>query len=79
MSLIMQTLDCETECYSEIITHTAVKCNRGCGYNGPSEMELDKKVGLDERVYEDVPDYIAVPLESNVAYASTSRRSSNYL
>ena len=73
---LLQVLDCETECYSEIITHTAVKrCNKGCGCNGP-EMEQDKKVGLDERVY-DVPDYLmrlAVPLESNVAY-STSRKS----
>ena len=39
--------------------------------------EKDIKEGLDERIYEDVPDYLvrqAVPLKSNVAY-STSHKS----
>ena len=70
-----QVLDCETECYSEIITHTAVKCSGGCGRNEP-EMEQYKQVGLDERVYEDVPDCIvrqAVPLKSNLAYSSSRK------
>ena len=32
---LLQILNCETEYYSEIITHTAVKSSKGCGCNGP--------------------------------------------
>ena len=75
-------MECETEpYYSGIMAQTAVidKCNE---HHDRSEMEREREVTLgrlDERVYEDVPDYIvrvhaAVSLKSNVAYASTSSK-----